>query len=55
MKLSSFAITPLVVASAAFARSSTHSRLHRRESHLTDVCAPLNTDLQFPDVRENGE
>lgn len=55
MRLSAFAITPLVIASSAFARSSTHSRIHRRVPHLTDVCAYLNTGLQFSDVRENGK
>ncbi|KAL4063784.1 hypothetical protein V8B97DRAFT_1929029 [Scleroderma yunnanense] len=55
MRLSAFAITPLVVASAVFARSSNNSRLHRRVSHSTDVCAYLNTSLQFPDIRENGK
>ncbi|KAG6329047.1 hypothetical protein ID866_10043 [Astraeus odoratus] len=55
MRLSAFAITPLVLASTAFARSSLNSLPHRRGDTFTDVCAHLDTDFVFPDVQVHGK
>lgn len=50
MRLSAFAVTPLVLASTAFARSSFSSRVQKRSSPATDYCAHLNTDLVLSDL-----
>ncbi|KAI6121130.1 hypothetical protein F5141DRAFT_1257479 [Pisolithus sp. B1] len=54
MRLSAFAVTPLVLASTVFARSSFGSRVQRRSSLATDYCAHLNTNLVFPDLHEDA-
>ncbi|KAI6112272.1 hypothetical protein EDD16DRAFT_1175465 [Pisolithus croceorrhizus] len=54
MRLSAFAVTPLVFASTAFARSSFGSRVQRRSSLATDYCAHLNTNLVLPDLHEDA-
>ncbi|KAI6157131.1 hypothetical protein BKA82DRAFT_994450 [Pisolithus tinctorius] len=54
MRLSAFVVTPLVLASTAFARSHFSSRVHRRASLVTDYCAHLDANLVFPDFHEDA-
>ncbi|KAI6038524.1 hypothetical protein EDC04DRAFT_1946692 [Pisolithus marmoratus] len=54
MRLSAFPVTPLVLASTVFARSSFSSRVQRRVSLVTDYCAHLSTNLVFTDPHQNA-